>query len=149
MTDRLYHYTRCGLDYVYLSNGYRLHETSHGRGVAIEDVDGLHRSIAADIVRHRAQLQGQDVRFLRKEMDLSQQGLAILMGVDAQTVARWEKGRTTIPGPADRLLRVIYERQVNGSSDVAQVIAALNDLDDRQHDTRTFHETSEGWRVAA
>jgi hypothetical protein len=37
-----YHYTRCGLDYVYLLNGYEVRETAHGRGLAIEDGDDLH-----------------------------------------------------------------------------------------------------------
>ena len=49
MTER-YHYTECGLDYVYLVNGYTWHQTPYGRGVSIEDADGLHDAIALGVI---------------------------------------------------------------------------------------------------
>ena len=104
----LYHYTLSGLDDVCLLNGYQRHDTPYGPGMAIKDVPGLHRAIAEDIVSRRARLGGRDLRFLRKRMDLSQGGLAALLGVDAQTVARWEKGQTEVARPADRLVRILY-----------------------------------------
>ena len=36
-----YHYTMCGLDYVYLTNGYREHVTEYGSGISIERADAL------------------------------------------------------------------------------------------------------------
>jgi len=42
------HYTLSGLTNVYLLNGYRIRKTPHGDTIAIEDIDGLHRAIAAD-----------------------------------------------------------------------------------------------------
>jgi len=36
MTE-IFHYTDCGLDYVYLANGYTVHETAHAKGVSIKD----------------------------------------------------------------------------------------------------------------
>lgn len=143
------HYTLCGLDYVYLVNGYSVHETEYGRGVSVEDVKGLHRAIAEDVISHRAHLSGPEVRFLRKEMDLSQGGIAAMLGVDAQTVARWEKGQTDVPGPADRLIRVLYREHIGGNQAVKQLIVDLAELDEFEHGRRCFVESDGGWRTAA
>src|SRR4030095_4658011 len=86
----LYHYTLCGLDNIWLVNGYKHHDTAYGPGVAVEDVDGLHRAIATDLICGKRDLSGKELRFLRKGLDLSQEGLAMLLGTTAQTVARWE-----------------------------------------------------------
>jgi DNA-binding transcriptional regulator YiaG len=144
-----HHYRLSGLDYVYLVNGFTRHETEYGPGISIDDMDGLHRAIAEDIITHRAHLDGQEVRFLRKEMDLSQGGLAVMLGLDAQTVARWEKGQTEIPGPADRLIRVLYREHIGGSQEVRILIDALAELDEIEHGRRCFEETPNGWRSAA
>jgi DNA-binding transcriptional regulator YiaG len=146
----MYQYTLCGLDYVYLVNGYVRQETPHGTAVSVQDVEGLHRAIADDIIRNRAQLSGQEIRFLRKEMDLSQSNLAVLLGVDSQTVARWEKNASNIHGSADRLLRVLYEFNVCGDECVRRVVDILKDMDEREHGPqRQFRETESGWKIAA
>jgi putative transcriptional regulator len=43
-SDR-YHYTECGLDNIYLLNGFDPVETPRGKGVTIRNIDGLHRAI--------------------------------------------------------------------------------------------------------
>lgn len=85
-----YHYTACGLDYVYLQNGFRVRETSHGRAVSIEDARGLHSAIATMIVTVPDRLRGQDVRFLRAQLKLSQESLAKALRTKRGSVARWE-----------------------------------------------------------
>jgi DNA-binding transcriptional regulator YiaG len=147
--EGLLHYTLCGLNYVYLTNGFRRQETEYGMVTAVDDIEGLRRAIAHDIVHNRAHLSGREVRFLRKELDLSQNGLALCQGVDGQTVARWEKGRTRIPGPADRLLRVLYKLHVGGDDDVAGLVATLAQLDDIDCERRSFEESGGTWRLSA
>ena len=68
MTDR-YHYTQCGLDYVYLENGFRLEETPYGAGVSIEDADELHEAIALSIITSPHAIRGQELRFLRAMLE--------------------------------------------------------------------------------
>ena len=41
-------------------------------------------------------------------MDLTQADLASKVRVDDQTVARWEKGKCKLPGPADLALRMTF-----------------------------------------
>jgi hypothetical protein len=43
----LYHYQECGLDNVYLANGYREVETPYGPAVSVEDVMNCTRRLRA------------------------------------------------------------------------------------------------------
>jgi len=47
------HYTACGLDNVWLANGFTIKETKYGKGVSIDDVDGLHRLLASNLVEKK------------------------------------------------------------------------------------------------
>jgi DNA-binding transcriptional regulator YiaG len=80
--------------------------------VAIDEVDAVHAAIARELVTSRNRLRGQKVRFLRSLLDISQSGLARILGASRPSVARWEaRPNTPIPPASDRLLRLIYERQ--------------------------------------
>lgn len=104
-----YHYTECGLDYVYLKNGYKLHETPYGQGVSFKNGDVLDLAIAHALLQYPARLRGQEIRFIRALLDMTQNKFAAKLGVKRLTVARWEaKPKTPIPGPADRLIRIMY-----------------------------------------
>ena len=48
-TRKPYRYTACGLDDVYLVNGYEIHRTPEGEGVSVNDVDGLHLAIGVSL----------------------------------------------------------------------------------------------------
>ena len=87
-----YHYTLCGLKNIYLLNGYEEYETPYGKGVSINDVDGLHLAIARDVINSPRRLLPEEFRFLRKEMKCSQGSFGLTIGVNEQTIARIEKG---------------------------------------------------------
>ncbi len=140
-----YLYTGCGLDYVYLINGYHLHDTEYGQGVSIDDADGLHRTIAREVVTRRQRLRGQEVRFLRALLDLSQGALARKLGTTRASVARWEaKPHTAIPQSADRLLRVLHA-QTDGPDLVLQVLDLLEEMDELAGSAALFEETEGRW----
>ncbi len=143
-----YRYTECGLDNVWLANGFTRYDTPYGPGVAIDDVDGLHRAIARRLVHARRPLAGKEVRFLRKELDLSQEGLAALLGCTGQTVARWEKDETTIPGAADRLLRLLYLEREEAGPRIHELLEILSQ-EGSSRDERHLFEAEHGWRPAA
>lgn len=144
-----YHYTECGLDSVYLLNGFAYHETPYGVGVSVANVDGLHRAIAFDLIRGKRLLAGREVRFLRKELDLSQEGLGLFLGCSGQSVARWEKGQCEMPGAADRLLRLLYLERAQGNAQIEQMLESLKDLDTLWHEERCFEEEEQRWKPAA
>jgi len=147
------HYTASGLDDVYLLNGFTIEETDYGRGTVIECVDALHTAIARHLVIHRKRLSAKEFRFLRRQIDMTQAELAGRLGLDAQTVARYEKGETAISGPADLALRFVYILWALPSGEQALVAEALKSLLDTDEPAETvparFVATEAGWREAA
>ncbi len=141
-----YHYRECGLDNVYLVNGFRYSETPHGRAVHIEDIDNLHRAIGEYLVFEKRELSGKEIRFLRYELGLSQTMLSAAVGKSGQSVARWEKGERKIDGAAERLLRLIYMEHVGENESIREVLGRLTELDDLIFDELSFEETEEGWQ---
>lgn len=142
------HYRQCGLDDVYLLNGYTIHETPYGDGVSVEDVEGLHRAIARNIVRHKGLLDAKEIRFLRKMLGFTQADLARKLRCDTQTVARWEKGQTEINGASDLCIRAFYLGREADDVDLLQLaedLAELNIVDFPQY----FVETPDGWHPSA
>ena len=146
----LYHYTGCGLNNVWLHNGFVVRETEYGKGVAIHDVEGLHRVIGLHLVDRKPVLSGTEVRFLRKELDLSQSRLAQILGVSDSSVRGWENKRGAISGPAERMLRVLYREHVAGDGNVRAMVDRLADRDRQRHARNLELEaTANGWRALA
>jgi putative transcriptional regulator len=105
----MYQYSGCGLEGIFLRNGYTMVKAPYGEAVRIEGVEALHAAIALDIVSQPSPMSGHQFRFLRKEQELTQAECASLLRVDIQTVANWEKrGKQEVPGPADFAIRMFY-----------------------------------------
>ena len=145
-----YRYTACGLDDVYLLNGYTGHETPYGEGVSIEDADGLHRVIALDIVTSPRRIRGQEVRFLRSQLELSQEGLARVLRTSRPTIARYEGSPDkAIPGSVETALRLFYAAAIDGDPSAENIVELLKELDELEHVAVMFEETPHGWIRAA
>ncbi|WP_109105991.1 helix-turn-helix domain-containing protein [Azospirillum sp. TSO35-2] len=146
-----YHYTGCGLDGIYLVNGYDVLETEYGQGVSIKNVDGLLDAIADYLVQSKKDLAGKEIRFLRTRMDITQSELGRLLGMSTQQVARWEKDKSEIPGPADRLLRLLYAEHSGKGINIRAVLQILDEFDSSRANRAMFEpdESGEHWRRAA
>lgn len=59
------------------------------------------------IVGKRQRLLSSEIRFLRKQLELSGIDLALHLGTTPESVSRWEHGRTPMGTTADRLLRLM------------------------------------------
>ena len=124
----MFHYLGCGLPNVFLKNGYELIDSPYGKGVTIHDLEGLHNAIGKIIVSSAGALTGQEFRFLRTELELSQAMLANLLGCEEQAVARWEKGKNKrVNAPAERLLRLLYRESKLGSKNFAPLLKTLQE----------------------
>lgn len=146
----MYKYTGCGLNYVYLKNGFTKKDTPYGKGVSIHNLHGLHKAIALDIVENRPELSPDEFRFLRKELEFTQASLGQMIGRDAQSVAKWEKGEVEIPKMAGDFLRAIYKERANGNAKLEALINRLNSLDRGFHEQQLLlSETENGWVAAA
>lgn len=121
-------YVESGLSNVWLSNGFVVKETAYGESVAITDVKGLHDVIGRAIAGKPSVLTGAEFRFLRKELGLSQESLAEIVGLTSQAVAIWEK-TDKIPMVNDRYLRGLYLEAKFGEADLMAAINTINKLD--------------------
>ncbi|MDD3609847.1 MAG: helix-turn-helix domain-containing protein [Halothiobacillaceae bacterium] len=143
----MYHYIECGLDNVWLDNGFEEEESDYGAVVSIHDMDGLHRVIGMHIIRSRPLLNGAELRFLRKEMDLSQSNLAQLLGVVDSSVRHWESGRGKISEPADRLVRILYAEYTQADTEIRSLIERIAHLNREAYENGMhFGETGSGWQ---
>lgn len=148
-----YHYRACGLDDVYLTSGFAERPSEFGLSVLIDDVRGLHHAIGLSIINESKPLSPREFRFLRKNMDLTQEDLAARLRVDAQTIARYEKDQSAIPGATNMVLRMFAfhvmpsERQ----DEIAEEIKAIieDQLSESAPADKAFDKTSRGWRERA
>lgn len=144
----MYHYTECGLDNIWLKNGYEELPTETGSAYSVHNIDGLHETIALGLIRKQAPLTGKEFRFLRIELDLSQKALGDLLGKTDQQIANWEKGKNDIPVMADALIRQYCSEKMHKDSKLSELLDALKDLDRRLHELRfALEETAVGWTV--
>ncbi len=144
-----YHYTACGLDDVYLISGYEIERTSYGKGISIKNADDLHEAIGMFLVSNKKLLSGKEIRFLRHQMDLTQSEMARLFGTSAQQVARYEKEECDMPGPADRILRLLYSEHMQRTIHVRDLLTVLDQMDDRTGTKMVFERNQGDWKKAA
>ena len=151
MTNPAYHYTECGLHNIYLLNGYQFIDTPRGQAISIKDVDGLHKAIGLFLVTTKKDLTGDELRFLRHEMLMSQYTFAILLGMSEQAIRRWENGKIAIPKPSESLLRLLYREHVNDrDGKISTVLKKIANLEEMINDKDIlFKDTARGWQTAA
>ena len=147
----MYQYFGCGLDNVFLENGYKIVQTRHGDGVVIHDVAGLHVAIAVAVVSNPSPMIGKEFRFLRQELELSQAALGALLGSNEQAVARWEKGKSKVDPLAERLLRLLYKETTVGNRNFDPVLKMLQQLESVPPQPKRFvaGEKKAKWGVEA
>lgn len=149
-----YHYTECGLENIYLTNGFEITKTDDGdEEIFIHDIHGLHKAIGKMLVLKRGLLIGNEVKFIRTTLDLSQANLGRLLGLDYQTILGWEKNKTPISKTADHLLKIIFFSYLNREADstVYDTISEIADIDAKENKVNRIEltEIDNEWRLAA
>jgi putative transcriptional regulator len=147
----MHHYTESGLRNIWLANGYKQHKTVYGKGIAFDNIAGLHREIGRHLCAYRPRLTGPEFRFLRHELDLSQSALAALLGNNEQAVALWEKSKVKVPAWADRLMRALYREHMGENVKIRKLIEAVAALETTKSQPTRFEarETAKGWTLKA
>jgi putative zinc finger/helix-turn-helix YgiT family protein len=75
--------------------------------VSFPDFNGLLAAIAVLRVRTAIKLNGEEIKFLRKALELTAKKLAVHLGMREETISRWENGKENMSPPAEKLLRVL------------------------------------------
>ncbi len=146
MKDNLYHYTECGLNNIYLMNGYSV----DGDGILfIEDILGLHRAIGYSLILNGRKLKGQEIKFMRHHMDVSQKVLGRMLGVEHLNVLRWETGKTKITAMADKLLKILFSRYLDEDTPIKEAIDRISDIDNHREENIEFTHKRSGWKNVA
>ena len=142
----MYHYTDGGLRNVWLVNGYEIKQTPYGEGVAFHNLDGLTRSICMALSHKAAPLTGAEFRYIRSAgMLLSQPALGKLMGIDAQSIARWEK-TSRVPRWADKLVRLLYAAHAEGNEPIAKAVERIKTVERLVKQKIVVKESRGQWR---
>ncbi len=144
-----YHYTECGLDNVYLVNGFDFVESPSGHQVIIKDIDGLHHASGRILLHHKKDLDGDEIRFLRHEMRMSQAVLARLLDVSEQAINRWERRKSKTPKPAEALIRFLYAEHIDDTHGVGSMLRNIANLEENVDDKLLLREANDGWSLAA
>jgi DNA-binding transcriptional regulator YiaG len=147
----MYHYTESGLDNVYLINGYVIEQhPEYGETVAIEDAGELHKVIGQQLANASRPLTGREIRFLRIELNLSQKKLGSYLGVEEQTVGRWERGEVPAPRSNELIIRALYLEWVQERGAIRTLVDRLAELDTRSNMLELQLEHSgHDWKMAA
>lgn len=149
----MYHYNESGLPNVFLRSGYKTILINGEEAVSIENLEGLHTAIAQDIVRNSARLTGNEIRFLRKELNLTQNQFSKIIGVSDDTLRGWENARTEVGEPEDKLIRTFYIETVDGDGGLLQIIKDIARLSRKiaeEERQMNFEESDDGmWKIAA
>ncbi|EMO2348194.1 TPA: helix-turn-helix domain-containing protein [Acinetobacter baumannii] len=123
----MYHYEECGLSNIWLRNGFTIeNDEDYGELVSIESVHELHNAIGLFLITQKPDLNGEEIRFLRKELNLSQKNLAGLLGVSETSIRHWEADRGLIGKPTELLLRALYKEHVQADGKLRSMIESLN-----------------------
>jgi DNA-binding transcriptional regulator YiaG len=118
--------------------------------VSIPDPEGLHRRLGLDIIAAPRPLFPAELRFLRKLLDWTEAELALVLGVDAKTVSRWENGKQKMGTVSERLLRLVVRALEPHSPDWArETFAGLREGAVEAPGPVTLRPTDGGWRKAA
>lgn len=150
-----YHYTECGLNNIYLVNGFKITKSGDDEEIFIHDIHGLHKAISNILIFKKGLLEGDEIKFIRAMLDLSQNKLAALIGCRYQQILLWEKNKNKISKPADRLLRITLYTYLHKEIDNGEVFDRINEIADldaaeADHSNKIeFKEIKDTWQMVA
>jgi len=105
-------------------------------------VDELMHIAAVAILQKPYRLQGEELRFLRKHIDMSQEEFAKLLHVDKTTLSKWENNEDPIGVQSDLLARaVVIARDKRLEKRAADHIRAFEKIADKQKRVRVEVDT--------
>ncbi len=118
----MHHYLECGLSHVYLVNGFPWPDT----------IGSLHTTIGKLLVQKAGAMDGDEIRFLRREMGMTQAVFGEKLDAFREAVCRWERGRDRIKPDKDVSLRKLYLEFVGCpcSIELLSRVMSVNDQDD-------------------
>ena len=145
----MYHYIECGLPNIYLKNGYTIEIIDNEEYFSIDDIHGLHEEIGCLLATKKQLLTGSEFKYFRIQFNQSRRVLGELLGVDQQTIARWEKNETAIPKMIDVAMRQLFLESINKDSNLNFLLEQLAEADALEQISKIIlEETHNHWAIA-
>lgn len=146
--SEFFRYQGCGLDNVFLVNGYKIIESVAGnKSIFIEDIEDLHKAIARSIVDDASPLDAQTFKFLRKELGMSQRQFGEFLDMTEGSVSLWERARQPIPQAAQIFIRALVKEKCSGNAELMKTIERLNTLDREERRLIAMEKTNDHWET--
>lgn len=145
-----YKFTECGLNNIILLdiesfNCVHCHEEE----ILIPFPEKLHRIIAQNLATQSQQLLPEEIRFLRAHLGFSGIGFANTIGVQPETVSRWENGSAKMSVPHERLLRTLILCEFGPIRDYFETLKDLATKEASRKNKKTFTLKKQDWKLAA
>jgi|GEM_PF-1075270 len=145
-TAKPYHYVGAGLPNVYLVGvTYRSWPESEEQSADIPALPALLDALAKALLEKRGLLNGDELRFLRKQLRVASKDFALLVGVSVEQYSRLENGATVTP-TVDRLVRLLYAAMMKLTPDLVEGVARATWTAKLNHEERIVASQDEKQR---
>ncbi len=147
VTGSTHRYAESGLPYVVL-HGVQVRKCQEcgEEEVAIPDIAGLHRCMAALLVARKSALAATELRFLRQFLGHSSKDFAKTLGVAPETLSRWENASRDIPPVVDRVVRLLVVNTPPRSDYSAEMLAKIRPAP-LKHARMALRLGGDGWEA--
>jgi putative zinc finger/helix-turn-helix YgiT family protein len=147
VTGTTHRYVESGLTSVVLHGvQVRRCQTCGAEEVAIPNIAGLHRCIAAMLVTRRSALAAPELRFLRQFLGHSSKDFAKTLGVTPETMSRWENASRDIPPVVDRIVRLLVAHTQPRTDYTAEMLSKIRPTPPK-HARMELRLRRDGWEA--
>jgi putative transcriptional regulator len=105
-------------------------------------------AIAKTVACQAEKLKPEEIRFLRVHLGLSAAALSKVLSVEAETVSRWERGRTDMKLTNERFLRLLILSKLGPFRDYGD-LTAFGIRSNKHRLALNFKSQKDGWRQAS
>lgn len=132
MNTKPYNYSECGISNVMIYGITPFIDDEGDEVVSIKNIEGLHKAIAQAVIQKKGPMTSEELRFLRTEMEETQEAFAKTMGYERLQISRWEKGDVRIPQAIDMLIRAIAVQKLfkNKGPDIEETSKKISEKAD-------------------
>jgi putative zinc finger/helix-turn-helix YgiT family protein len=133
-----YHFKESGLRNLVLT-GIELIRCGHCGNVdpILSNVDDLMYSIAQSVIRKPSRLVGEELRFLRKHLELTQDQFAEMLRIDKTTLSKWENEDDPIGWQSELLIRMVAQTLLeNHKSEAEKLVHSFGQIEEKRKRTQ-------------